>query len=121
MKPKFLLINPWIYDFSAVNMWSRPLGLLRVAEYLSRFDADLHFIDCMDVVKRKRKYGTGQYPRQVVDKPEILKSVPRHYARYGIDIEVFKDKLKGIPVRHRIYYVHNVLLVSRGAEGNRDC
>ena len=95
MKPKFLLINPWIYDFSAVNMWSRPLGLLRVAEYLGRFDADLHFIDCTDVLKSRRIYGTGKYPRQVIDKPEILKAVPRHYARYGMAIEAFEEKLKG--------------------------
>ncbi len=95
MKLKFLLINPWIYDFSAVNLWSRPLGLLRVAEYLSQFDADLHFIDCMDILETKRIYGTGKYPRQVVDKPEVLKSVPRHYARYGIMLEEFEEKLKG--------------------------
>ena len=96
MKPKFLLINPWIYDFSAVNMWSRPLGLLRVAEYLSQFDADLHFIDCTERVKRRRIYGTGKYPRQVVDKPEILKEVPRHYARYGMDLDIFEEQLKGV-------------------------
>jgi radical SAM superfamily enzyme YgiQ (UPF0313 family) len=95
MKPKFLLINPWIYDFSAVNMWARPLGLLRVAEYLGRFDADLHLIDCADVLKSKRTYGTGKYPRQVIDKPEILKAVPRHYARYGMAVEAFEERLKG--------------------------
>jgi len=94
MKPKFLLINPWIYDFSAVNMWSRPLGLLMVAEYLSQFDVDQYFIDCTDILKKERKYGTGKYPRQIVDKPEILKSVPRYYARYGITVEECEEKLK---------------------------
>jgi radical SAM superfamily enzyme YgiQ (UPF0313 family) len=96
MKPKFLLINPWIYDFSAVNLWSRPLGLLRVAEYLSQFDTDLHFIDCMDILKRKQRYGTGKYPRKIVDKPEILKSVPRQYARYGITLEEFEERLRSL-------------------------
>jgi radical SAM superfamily enzyme YgiQ (UPF0313 family) len=96
MKPKLLLINPWIYDFSAVNLWSSPLGLLRVAEYMSQFDADLHFIDCTGILKRKQRYGTGKYPRQVVDKPEILKPVPRHYARYGITLEEFVGKLKNL-------------------------
>jgi len=94
MKPKFLLINPWIYDFSAVNLWSRPLGLLRVAEYLSQYDADLHFIDCTDDITKKREYGTGKYRRQIVEKPDILKSVPRHYARYGLTLGEFKEKLK---------------------------
>lgn len=96
MKPKFLLINPWVYDFSAVNMWSRPLGLLRLAGYLSQYDADLYFIDCTDVLTKKRKYGTGKYPRQIVEKPDILKSVPRHYARYGLTPEVFNEKLKSL-------------------------
>jgi hypothetical protein len=35
MKPRILLVNPWIYDFAAFNFWLRPLGLLMVAEYLS--------------------------------------------------------------------------------------
>ncbi|MBI4682699.1 MAG: radical SAM protein [Nitrospirae bacterium] len=96
MKPKFLFINPWIYDFAAVNLWSRPLGLLKVAEYLSQFDVDLSYIDCTDVFKTKRKYGAGKYPRQIVDKPEALKSIPRNFARYGISIDVFKDKLQSL-------------------------
>lgn len=94
MKPKFILINPWIYDFAAANMWSRPLGLLKVAEYLGQFDVDLHFIDCTNTYVTKRKYGTGKYPRQIIKKPDVLKSVPKNYARYGITIDQFKEKLK---------------------------
>jgi radical SAM superfamily enzyme YgiQ (UPF0313 family) len=93
MRLKCILINPWIYDFAAMNLWSRPLGLLRVAEYLSQFDLDLKLIDCTDVFKNKR-YGTGKYPRQIVEKPEILKPIPRHFARYGMGINDFKEILK---------------------------
>ena len=46
MKLKIVLVNPWIYDFAAFNLWARPLGLLRVAEHLSSFDTELFFIDC---------------------------------------------------------------------------
>ncbi|HAM52077.1 MAG TPA: hypothetical protein DCP92_15830 [Nitrospiraceae bacterium] len=41
MRLKILLINPWIYDFAAYNLWSRPLGLIKVGEYLRCFDIDL--------------------------------------------------------------------------------
>ena len=94
MKPKFILINPWVYDFSAMNLWSRPLGLLKVAEYLSRFNINLELIDCTAEVQTKRKFGTGKFPRQIIDKPEVLKNVPKNFARYGMDIDVFSERLK---------------------------
>jgi radical SAM superfamily enzyme YgiQ (UPF0313 family) len=94
MKPKIVLINPWVYDFSALNLWSRPLGLLRTAEYLSQFDVDLHFIDCTDELKTERKFGTGKYSRQIIEKPEALMGVPRHYARYGISLDLFKKQFR---------------------------
>ncbi len=94
MKTKCLLINPWVYDFSAINLWSRPLGLLRVAEYLSRFDLDLAFIDCTDAYRKTGKFGTGKYPRRIVEKPEVLKSVPKKFARYGIPVNEFREKVK---------------------------
>jgi len=77
-----------------MNLWSRPLGLLKVAEYLSRFDINLELIDCTGEVKTKRKFGTGKFPRQIIDKPEALKNVPKNFARYGMDIDVFTERLK---------------------------
>jgi len=93
MKPRILLINPWIYDFAAFNLWARPLGLLTVAEYLSSSDADLFFIDCMDSYE-PNDYGTGKYRTERAIKPELLKRLPRHYKRYGISIDEFKAKLR---------------------------
>lgn len=94
MQPRCILINPWIYDFAATNMWSRPLGLLRVAEYLSQFDIDFRLIDCTDVVKTKRKFGTGKYPRQIIEKPETIRAIHKNYARYGISLKDFEEKLR---------------------------
>lgn len=94
MKPKLVLINPWVYDFSALNLWSKPLGLFKVAEYLSQFDTGLRLIDCTGEIRVKRKYGTGKYSRKTVKKPDSLKSVPRNFARYGISIENFTEKLR---------------------------
>ncbi len=92
-KIKILLINPWIYDFAAYNLWSRPLGLLKVAEYLSAYDIDLFFIDCTDSYHQKR-YGTGNFKNERVKKPDILKCIPIFYKRYGIGIDEFIIRLK---------------------------
>ncbi len=95
MKPRILLVNPWIYDFAAFNLWARPLGLLAVAEYLSAFDADLLFIDCMDSFEPGR-LGTGKYRSEPVQKPALLGAVPRHYKRYGMSIEEFTKRLESL-------------------------
>ncbi|MFZ6006656.1 MAG: B12-binding domain-containing radical SAM protein [Nitrospirota bacterium] len=93
MKLKILLVNPWIYDFAAYNLWSRPLGLLKVAEHLSQFDAEIKLIDCTDSFTIK-KYGSGKFKAEVVEKPELLKDMPFFYRRYGISIDEFTDKIK---------------------------
>jgi radical SAM superfamily enzyme YgiQ (UPF0313 family) len=90
---RIILINPWIYDFAAVNLWSRPLGLLKVAEYLSQFDFELFFIDCMDACETKI-YGKGKYAKEIIEKPECIKSVPRRFGRYGMSIDDFRAALK---------------------------
>ncbi len=92
-KSRILLINPWIYDFAAFSLWARPLGLLAVAEYLSAFDADLLFIDCMDSFEARR-LGTGKYRSEIVPKPALLKNVPRYYKRYGMSVHEFTRRLE---------------------------
>jgi len=98
VKLRILLVNPWIYDFAAADLWARPLGILRVAECLSLYDVELAFIDCMESVMTKR-YGRGKYRREMVKKPDSLKAVPRRFCRYGISLEDFNDALvKSLPV-----------------------
>jgi radical SAM superfamily enzyme YgiQ (UPF0313 family) len=92
MKLNLLFINPWIYDFAAVNLWSLPLGMFEVAQYLYRYDISLQFIDCLDTYARK-KFGTGNYRKETVEKPECLKSIPRRYGRYGISEDEFRKRL----------------------------
>lgn len=93
MKKSLLLINPWIYDFSAYCFWARPLGLLQVAEYLSQFDCGITFIDCLEI-KKFKSYGTGKYASIEVSKPEVIKDIPFKYKRYGISEEEFIAKVK---------------------------
>lgn len=93
---RILLVNPWVHDFSCLNLWSAPIGLLKVAEYLSQFNVELYFIDCLETVKKKR-WGTGKYQRTEIQKPAILKTIPRRFCRYGIPPEEFRKRLKEIP------------------------
>jgi radical SAM superfamily enzyme YgiQ (UPF0313 family) len=92
MKLRVLLINPWIYDFAAANVWSRPLGLLRVAEFLSAHNVELALVDCMEAGRTKR-YGIGSFPKETVEKPECLRAVPRKFGRYGIKEKAFTEAL----------------------------
>ena len=41
---KTLLINPWIYDFSAYDFGIRPVGLLRIGEFLRRKGAKVDLV-----------------------------------------------------------------------------
>ena len=101
-----LLINPWIYDFTAYDFWLRPLGLLGIASILrDHARVRLHYIDCLDrrhplLDKRPKAVpdGRGAFPRHEVPKPAVLNDVPRTFARYGIPVEIFLGELDRIPV-----------------------
>jgi radical SAM superfamily enzyme YgiQ (UPF0313 family) len=95
MKPRILFINPWIHDFAAFNLWARPLGLLKIAENLSSFDADLLFIDCTDSFE-PNTLGIGKYHSEIIQKPDLLRALPRYYKRYGVTIHDFRSRLQSL-------------------------
>ncbi len=104
-KKDILLINPWIYDFTAYDFWLKPLGLLYIAAILKKHsDFSLHFIDCLDrhhpLLGRKLKTkpdGRGAFLKEEVAKPSVLKDVPRKYSRYGIPLKLFLHELEHLP------------------------
>ncbi len=92
-----VLVNPWIYDFAAFDLWQKPLGLLYLGGVLREQGHRVSLIDCLDrynpalplYLRRDslpgdRPFGTGKYPREELAKPEILKRVPRKFSRYGL-------------------------------------
>ncbi|HEO63781.1 MAG TPA: radical SAM protein [Candidatus Omnitrophica bacterium] len=103
-----LLVNPWIYDFAAYDLWSKPIGLLKVAQFLKTLGFDIDLIDCLDRfhpslagIKKPKNYSTryydGHYLAEVVDKPEAFRDIPRYYKRYGMPLDIFHsllDKVK---------------------------
>jgi len=100
---KVLFVNPYIYDFSAYDLWLRPLGLYYLAANVrSHSDAEIYWLDALDRFQdgmeiRGRDDGRGKYPREFVEKPEIYQDVPRNYSRYGIPLELFQSKMAAFP------------------------
>ncbi len=108
---KVLLVNPWIYDFTAFDFWLKPLGLLYVAGVLQKYGYNIELIDCMyrhdpdlkDFLLKKdfkglkdREYGVGHFYYEIVEKPKVFSDIPRHYKRYGLPVDVFVEKLDRI-------------------------
>lgn len=100
-----LLIDPWIYDFTAYDFWLRPLGLLYIASLLQKYTRfHLHMIDCLGRhypapgknIKTKPD-GRGPFFKKEIPKPSVLKEIPRKYSRYGIPIELFLHQLEEVP------------------------
>lgn len=105
MRKKFLLVNPWIVDFTAYDLWIKPLGLLYIASVLKKWDvADLYFINCLDEshpsipekFRKKRKDGTSKFYSVEIEKPDILKGIPKKLKIFGIPVGAFDEELEKI-------------------------
>jgi len=105
-KNRFLLINPWIYDFVAYDLWIKPLGLLYIASLLRDNGYQVSLIDCLDrwhpqllqlqlrQQPHGREDGRGKFYREEVDKPPAVRHIPRKYCRYGITLQIFEEELE---------------------------
>ena len=107
-KPHLLLINPWIYDFAAYDLWMKPLGILNIASAFRQQGYKISFIDCLDRYNpmllnfqnlekpKSKKYGCGHFLRAEIKKPDILNDIQKKYCCYGITEEIFIQELKNI-------------------------
>ncbi len=102
---RLLLVNPWIYDFAAYDMWVKPVGLLCVAAFLKSCGCKIDFFDCLDDIttssssrahSRRRESGRGHFHKTPVEKPLALKNIPRTYSRYGVPAEQFIEYISTI-------------------------
>lgn len=108
LKPRLILVNPWIYDFAAYDLWAKPLGLLYLAGKLRAMGFAVHLIDCLDIYHPhmeknaytkhpiRRRYGTGKFWKQNVSKPPQLSMIPRSYSRYGMSPRLFEEELNKV-------------------------
>jgi radical SAM superfamily enzyme YgiQ (UPF0313 family) len=103
--PRILGINPWVYDFAAYNLWSRPVGLLTCLEMFRQAGASIGLLDCMDPTwegvswPKQNRFGRGHYPKQPLPKPHALGTIPRTYSRYGLPFDWVKSALEHLSPR----------------------
>ena len=102
--PFVLLINPWITDFAAHDLWTKPMGLLVLASLLRDGGCGVALIDCLDrrdpftnshpetLPGRDKEFGTGKYPRMRLPKPGPYSDFPRYFYRHGIHPESLSRK-----------------------------
>lgn len=112
MNQRVLLVNPWIYDFSAYDFWLKPIGLLFLANSLLRQGFEVRFLDLVDnsflpvEIKahlKKRADGRGKFYAEEVSKPAPLKSIPRKFKRYGVPPKIAEQIIQQIPAPSAIF------------------
>ncbi|MBU1633539.1 radical SAM protein [bacterium] len=99
-----LLVNPWIADFAAYDLWAKPLGLLYIGKFFRNYGYDIRLIDLTD----RQRWGDGKsstpinnrgkYHKTNISKPAAVAHVPRQYGLYGATVEQFISELKSIEV-----------------------
>lgn len=104
-----LLVNPWIHDFAAYDLWTKPLGLLYIAGILRSRGYEVSLLDLLDIrffpaeltaglkAPVRREFGQGHFFKERIPKPKALREVRRHYRRYGIPPEIAKMHIQGLP------------------------
>lgn len=98
--PRVLGLNPWIDDFAAFNLWSRPAGLLACLDAFRLTGASIALLDCLDpswdgtIWPKSKIYGQGHYPKHSFIKPPVLNAVPRKFSRYGLPLDLVEQALQ---------------------------
>lgn len=85
-KAKVLLINPWITDFTAYDLWMKPTGLLRIGRYLRAAGIDIDFIDLADAPEKRNKNGSSSIKSVNIKCPTQLENLfeKRYFKRFGV-------------------------------------
>ncbi len=91
--PHILLLNPWITDFTAYNLWIKPIGLLSIGGLVRENGFRVTLVDCLDSPIKTKRYGDGKFLKTKIEKPLPLKSIPRNYSQYGIPEEILLKRL----------------------------
>lgn len=103
MTKHILLINPWIHDFAAFDLWLKPLGLLYIGALLEKRGYKVSIVNCLSRSDAhgwkdsEKRYGCGKFFAQEIEKPSFFKHIPRRFKRYGITPEIFHQRLLSLP------------------------
>jgi pyruvate-formate lyase-activating enzyme len=122
-----LLINPWVYDFAAYDLWAKPLGLLSLAALLEKNRWTVHYIDCLDVhhpalqsLRRKgpkrRLNHRGHFYCEEVERPSPLGVIPRRFYRFGLSPAAVREILRSLPAPHAVLVTSGMTYWYRGVQ-----
>jgi radical SAM superfamily enzyme YgiQ (UPF0313 family) len=105
-QPKALLIYPPVYDFALYDLYFKPYGLLKIAQWLGQYGWNVDVVNALsytdaEMVRRygpvKRKSdGTGKFFKQRVDTPVPLAGTPQRFSRYGIDRDLLEKRVREV-------------------------
>jgi radical SAM superfamily enzyme YgiQ (UPF0313 family) len=110
MNKSVLLVNPWIHDFAAYDLWMKPLGLLHLGGILRAKGYRVSLVDCLELGSLpveltanlkpppRKENGRGHLYKEVIPKPWVLRNFPRRYRRYGIPPERVREWISRMPV-----------------------
>ncbi|MEJ2639891.1 MAG: cobalamin-dependent protein [Desulfosarcinaceae bacterium] len=103
-RPHILLVNPWIHDFAAYDVWAKPLGLLTLGAILRAHGCRVGFIDCLDrfhpratPADPRARGGRGPFLKTPLPTPTPLAHIRRTYSRYGIPVAWLREDLARLP------------------------
>lgn len=109
-QPHILLVNPWIHDFAAYDVWAKPLGLLILGGILRAHGCRVSYVDCLDRFHPKAgpkdvfaRNGRGPYHKELLPKPKGLEDVKRKFCRYGIKPQWLNEDLAQIDTPDLIF------------------
>ncbi len=113
--PRVLGINPWIFDFAAFNLWSRPVGLLACLDMLRNAGAQVALMDCLDQTwaevnwPKPGKFNSGHYPKEELPLPDALSFMDRRYSRYGHSREAVREALAALAPAPDVVMVTSIM------------
>ena len=91
-------INPPVFDFAWFDLWSKPLGLLNILEFLRSRGNDVYLIDSLyEARSEPLTFGRWKVRREKIPKPEAYKNIPRYYYRFGLSSQELEVKLRELP------------------------
>jgi len=102
------LVNPWIHDFAAYDLWARPMGLLVLGSLLRRLGWEPVLVDCLDQdhpdmpPAKVKGHAHGRFFRAEIPKPAALQGVPRAYSRYGVEPRFIEKDVVSLPAPEAI-------------------
>ena len=100
-KKSILLVNPWIHDFAAYDLWMKPLGLLYIGSILRSRGYSVHLLDCLHFASmpaprresgkppQRRDFGCGHIPLSA-------------FASFHLDIARGKSYGRPLPVPAKV-------------------